>query len=55
MKTFLILLYSFVLFVSALKVIFGYTTWLIAIGIAFVTFVFIDWDNMPWFKLRFRY
>jgi len=54
MKTILILIYSFVLFVSLVKVIFGYSLWWAIIAIAFVTFLFIDWDNMPWIALKWK-
>ena len=55
MKTILLLIYSFVLFVALVHVIFGYSLWWIVVGIALFTFWFVDWENMPWIKLRWKY
>lgn len=54
MKTILILIYAVVLFVSMLKVILGYSLWWLVIILAIISFCFLDWDNMPWLKLKFK-
>ena len=55
MKTILLLIYSFVLFVSIVKILFGYSLWWVVVGISLITFVFLDWENMPWIELRWKY
>jgi hypothetical protein len=55
MKTLLILIFSLVLFCSILLWIVGATIgWIVTI-LAVIAFIFIDWDNMPWLKLKWKY
>jgi hypothetical protein len=54
MKAILILIYAVVLFISIIKVIFGYQLWWLVIILAVISFAFIDWEKLPWLKLRFK-
>jgi hypothetical protein len=54
MKILLILVYSVVLFFSIAAAIFGMPYARVVIFLAVSSFIFVDWDNMPWLKLKWK-